>query len=65
MVLFSSYHKKDIQLQCLDARALLGRGSLSTRASTPENSLDLEWEHETLVHNPSTSSWYVTNTVLG
>ncbi|XP_050295804.1 uncharacterized protein LOC126735757 isoform X1 [Anthonomus grandis grandis] len=56
----SSYASKDIQLQCLDARALLGR----TDTATPENSLDLEWEHETLpvsmVHEPSGSSWGTT-----
>ncbi|KAL1517254.1 hypothetical protein ABEB36_001041 [Hypothenemus hampei] len=44
----SSYFKRDIQLQCLDARALLRRTSISSRASTPTSSLDLEWEHETL-----------------
>ncbi|XP_050295805.1 uncharacterized protein LOC126735757 isoform X2 [Anthonomus grandis grandis] len=55
-----SPQSKDIQLQCLDARALLGR----TDTATPENSLDLEWEHETLpvsmVHEPSGSSWGTT-----
>ncbi|XP_066138133.1 uncharacterized protein [Euwallacea fornicatus] len=54
----SSYIKKDIQMQCLDARALLNRTSIST----PDISLDLEWEHETLpvssiIHDPSASSW--------
>ncbi|CAH0546017.1 unnamed protein product [Brassicogethes aeneus] len=48
---------RDIQLQCLDARALLAR----TATSTPASSLDLEWEHETLpvsmIHDPSGSSW--------
>nr|CAI5845906.1 unnamed protein product [Callosobruchus analis] len=48
---------KDIQLQCLDARALLQR----TATSTPASSLDLEWEHETLpvstLYDPSGSSW--------
>nr|CAH7753716.1 unnamed protein product [Callosobruchus chinensis] len=48
---------KDIQLQCLDARALLQR----TATSTPASSLDLEWEHETLpvstLYDPSASSW--------
>uniref|UniRef100_A0A6P7FKZ7 Uncharacterized protein LOC114330525 isoform X2 n=1 Tax=Diabrotica virgifera virgifera TaxID=50390 RepID=A0A6P7FKZ7_DIAVI len=48
---------RDIQLQCLDARALLQR----TATSTPASSLDLEWEHETLpasmIHDPSGSSW--------
>ncbi|XP_044256582.1 uncharacterized protein LOC123006270 isoform X2 [Tribolium madens] len=48
---------RDIQLQCLDARALLSR----TAASTPVSSLDLEWEHETIpismIHDPSGSSW--------
>ncbi|XP_023015407.2 uncharacterized protein isoform X1 [Leptinotarsa decemlineata] len=48
---------RDIQLQCLDARALLQR----TTTSTPASSLDLEWEHETLpismIHDPSGSSW--------
>ncbi|XP_049819735.1 uncharacterized protein LOC109603209 [Aethina tumida] len=48
---------RDIQLQCLDARALMSR----TAASTPASSLDLEWEHETLpismIHDPSGSSW--------
>ncbi|KAH1002540.1 hypothetical protein HUJ04_008620 [Dendroctonus ponderosae] len=52
---------RDIQLQFLDARALLSSASLSTRASTPENSLELEWEHETLpcsiIHEASGSSW--------
>ncbi|KAF7279828.1 hypothetical protein GWI33_006686 [Rhynchophorus ferrugineus] len=52
-----SLNNRDIQLQCLDARALLIR----TNTSTPENSLDLEWEHETLpislIHEPSASSW--------
>ncbi|XP_030751006.1 uncharacterized protein LOC115878596 [Sitophilus oryzae] len=52
-----SFNNRDIQLQSLDAGALLGR----TNTSTPENSLDLEWEHETLpvslVHDPSASSW--------
>ncbi|CAG9770602.1 unnamed protein product [Ceutorhynchus assimilis] len=53
----SSYISKDIQLQYLDAGALLER----TNTSTPDNSLDLEWEHETLPisikHEPSCSSW--------
>ncbi|GJQ67210.1 hypothetical protein Trydic_g14714 [Trypoxylus dichotomus] len=53
----SSYNSKDIPLQCLDAKALLIR----TTMSTPASSLDLEWEHETLpvsmVHDPSASSW--------
>lgn len=48
---------RDIQLQCLDARALLQR----TTTSTPASSLDLEWEHETLpismAQDPSGSSW--------
>ncbi|KAJ8924993.1 hypothetical protein NQ315_001158 [Exocentrus adspersus] len=48
---------RDIQLQCLDARALLQR----TTSSTPASSVDLEWEHETLpisiVNDPSGSSW--------
>ncbi|CAH1968908.1 unnamed protein product [Acanthoscelides obtectus] len=48
---------RDIQLQCLDARALLQR----TATSTPASSLDLEWEHETLpvstLYDPSGSSW--------
>ncbi|CAH1366481.1 unnamed protein product [Tenebrio molitor] len=48
---------RDIQLQCLDARALLSR----TATSTPVSSLDLEWEHETIpisvIHDPSGSSW--------
>ncbi|KAG5889430.1 hypothetical protein JTB14_032763 [Gonioctena quinquepunctata] len=48
---------RDIQLQFLDARALLQR----TTTSTPASSLDLEWEHETLpismIHDPSGSSW--------
>ncbi|XP_057651243.1 uncharacterized protein LOC130890869 isoform X1 [Diorhabda carinulata] len=48
---------RDIQLQYLDARALLQR----TATSTPASSLDLEWEHETLpislIHDPSGSSW--------
>ncbi|XP_066138134.1 uncharacterized protein [Euwallacea fornicatus] len=57
-MLHSSYIKKDIQMQCLDARALLNRTSIST----PDISLDLEWEHETLpvssiIHDPSASSW--------
>ncbi|XP_018564059.1 uncharacterized protein LOC108905596 [Anoplophora glabripennis] len=47
----------DIQLQCLDARALLQR----TATSTPASSIDLEWEHETLpvsiINDPSGSSW--------
>lgn len=54
---FSSSTSHDIQLQCLDAKALLQR----TTTSTPASSLDLEWEHETLpismVHDPSGSSW--------
>lgn len=53
----SLYTTRDIQLQYLDAKALLGR----TNTSTPDNSLDLEWEHETLpisfIHEPSGSSW--------
>ncbi|KAI4469812.1 ectonucleotide pyrophosphatase/phosphodiesterase [Holotrichia oblita] len=53
----SSYNSKDIPLQCLDAKALLVR----TTMSTPASSLDLEWEHETLpvsiVHDPSGGSW--------
>lgn len=58
VIIFSSLNNnRDIQLQCLDARALLVR----TNTSTPENSLDLEWEHETLpislIHEPSASSW--------
>ncbi|CAH1105723.1 unnamed protein product [Psylliodes chrysocephalus] len=56
-ILHRSCTSKDIQLQCLDARALLQR----TATSTPASSLDLEWEHETLpismVHDPSGSSW--------
>ncbi|KRT80178.1 hypothetical protein AMK59_8695 [Oryctes borbonicus] len=53
----SSYNSRDIPLQCLDAKALLIR----TTMSTPASSLDLEWEHETLpvslVHDPSGGSW--------
>ncbi|KAK9720856.1 hypothetical protein QE152_g21826 [Popillia japonica] len=53
----SSYNSKDIPLQCLDAKALLVR----TTMSTPASSLDLEWEHETLpvsiAHDPSGGSW--------
>ena len=52
-------NRRDIPLQCLDARALL----LHTTASTPGSSLDLEWEHEALpismVNDPSGSSWLV------
>lgn len=54
---YSSYNSKDIPLQCLDAKALLVR----TTMSTPASSLDLEWEHEALpvsiAHDPSGGSW--------
>ncbi|CAG9859926.1 unnamed protein product [Phyllotreta striolata] len=55
-----SSSSKDIQLQCLDVRALLHRNSLSTVGSS---SLDLEWDNETLpesvmvARDPSWSSW--------
>ncbi|CAH1180997.1 unnamed protein product [Phyllotreta striolata] len=56
----ASSSSKDIQLQCLDVRALLHRNSLSTVGSS---SLDLEWDNETLpesvmvARDPSWSSW--------
>ncbi|XP_060535224.1 uncharacterized protein LOC132707396 [Cylas formicarius] len=53
----SSCVSRDIPLQCLDARALLDQAN----TPTPENSLDLEWEHETLppsaLNDTSRSSW--------
>ncbi|KAL3285360.1 hypothetical protein HHI36_019468 [Cryptolaemus montrouzieri] len=46
----------DIQLQCLDVRALIPH----TNQSSPTASLDLEWEHETIpffmVHDQSENS---------